>query len=246
MRKIYIGEHDKKALIENYVKENQIEKIYVLGDDVDIEAPNKENIIFKEVIMYKYFYRLLQEIDKNTLIVLNECLQKENRYCLEYNCIRHYLQLTGHILVFNYYPIIEHEEDFAILMDFASENPFLKEPYRYMTNFQNVEATPIKFDITVQRIVVDEKHESEYEELKNKTIAEVRKDPNIIPRRLLRFSEKLNKKQVKQFDSLSTKKHQMNVVINQLKVDEWYYNDLLRWKGEIENVINKVLQRECA
>ena len=88
MGKIYIGEHDKTAIVNKYIADNAVEKVYIIGDDLDVDFENKEHIKFSDTIMYKYFYRLLQEINGKSLIVLNECLKKQNRYDLTYNCIK--------------------------------------------------------------------------------------------------------------------------------------------------------------
>ena len=71
-----------------------------------------------EIIQYKFYYRLLQEIGKDTLLVVNECLRMQNRYDLTYNCLRLFLQQTPHALVFQYLPIIDTIADFMVLFDF--------------------------------------------------------------------------------------------------------------------------------
>lgn len=237
---IYLGDTDKNAVITEFLNSNNIQKIYVIGDDLNIDFENKEYIKFSDVIMYKYYYRLLQEINNNTLIILNECLKKQNRYELSYNCIRRYVMQTENVIVFNFLPIINNEKDFAILYDFIQKNPFLKEKYEYITDFSNVKNGEIDFDFKVENIKIDDNYLILYEQEKEKILNQVNKDPDIIPRRLLKFSEKINKKYIKNFDSLKDKKIKMNIVVNQLKVDKWYYNDLLRWRNEIENITNKI------
>lgn len=237
MGKIYIGEHDKTAIVNKYIADNAVEKVYIIGDDLDVDFENKEHIKFSDTIMYKYFYRLLQEINGKSMIVLNECLKKQNRYDLTYNCIRRYLLQTDHRLIFNYYPIIKKQEDFMVLYDMLQNNPFLKEPYKYVTKFENVEIGKVVFEVDKTDIVLPAQCESEYEKRKEELIAEVNKDPDIIPRRLLKFSEK---EKPKGFDSLSKIKPIMHVAVSQLKVDQYYYGELLNFRKELENAIQRI------
>ena len=79
MGKIFVGECDKLKIIHDYVNKNGIQRVYVIGDDLGIG----EHVKFSDTIMYKYFYRLLQEINTQSLVVLNECLRKQNRYDLD-------------------------------------------------------------------------------------------------------------------------------------------------------------------
>lgn len=237
MKKIYIGEHDKAKIVNEYISDNKIDKVYIIGDDISIDFENKENIKFSDTIMYKYFYRLLQEINKDSLIVLNECLKKQNRYDLTYNCIRRYMLQTDHRLIFNYFPIIKEQEDFMILYDMLQNNPFLKEPYKYITEFENVEVGKVVFEINKTDVVLPDECEVEYEREKENLIGKVNKDPDIIPRGLLRFSEK---KKPKNYDSLAKIKPVMNVAVSQLKVDTYYYNELLNFRKELTDVLQKI------
>lgn len=240
MGKIFIGECDKGKIISDYIKENSIDRVYTLGEDSGFGEHTK----FSDVIEYEPYYRLLQEINKDSLVILNECLRKKHRGDLHYNCIRHYIQQTNHVLIFQYYPIIDKEEDFAILMDFIALNPFAKQPYRYMTDFSGVVVGKVKMDINMREIEIDESYLPLYEQEKEKIISQVKRDPDIIPRRLLKFSEKINKKYVPNFDSLKERKQEMNVVVNQLKVDKYYYQKLLEWKGEVENVLHRIQESQ--
>lgn len=237
MKKIYIGEHNKKKIIERYISENKIEKVYIIGDDIEIDFEKKEHIKFADTIMYKYYYRLVQEINTKSLIVLNECLRKTNRYDLTYNCIKKYLLQTQHGLVFNYYPIIKEEEDFMILYDMIQNNPFLRESYRYITKFQNVEVGNVLFEVNKTSVELPQEIQEKYEEEKEKIIAQVKKDPNIIPRRLMKW---LELRKPKGYDKLTKIKPQMNVVVSQLKVDSYYYNELIKFKEELQNVLQRI------
>lgn len=233
MGKIYLGDCDKIKIINDYIANNSTEKVYVIGDDLELG----ENIKFSDTILYKYFYRLLQEINDKSLIVLNECLRKQNRYDLTYNCIRRYCLQTPHILIFNYFPIIKQEQDFMILYDMIQNNPFLKEPYKYITHFENVIVGSIEFDVKKTDIILPNECIEEYKIEKENIIKQVKKDPDIIPRRLLKFSEK---KKPKGFDRLDKIKPKMNVAVSQLKVDQFYYGELIKFRKELENVLQRI------
>jgi hypothetical protein len=120
---IYIGwpDDEKEGVIRDYAAAHDIGKIVVISPaQFPLTLPDADNITYDEVIMYRTFYRLLQEIDGRTLIVLSECLRTQNRYDLTYNCIRNYLNRTCHHLIFQQLPIIDTAEDFMILFDFAT------------------------------------------------------------------------------------------------------------------------------
>lgn len=238
MAKIYLGEQNKIKIIEDYIKENNIKNVFIIGDNLNIA--NEMYVPFKEVIMYKWFYPLLQSIQKDSLVVLNNILKKRQRNCLEYNCIRHYCENTNHILVFNYYPIIEEKEDFMILYDMIQENPFLKEDYKYIIKFKNVILGNINTKYQVQNIIVDKTFFERYEKLKNDTINSVKKDPDIIPQRLLKLSETESKKQVKDFDKLTDRKPNMKLVANNSKVDKYFFEKYLKWRESVEDVKSKI------
>lgn len=233
MKKIYIGEQDKLKIINDYLANNDIDKVYVIGDDLGIG----ENIKFSDTIRYVYFYRLLQEISQKSLIVLNECLRKQDRYDLTYNCIRRYCLQTSNVLIFNYFPIIKQEQDFMILYDMTQNNPFLKEPYKYMTHFENVEVGTVEYNVKKTDITVSDECVSAYETEKENIIHQVKKDPDIIPRRLLKFSEK-NKPDG--YDRLDKIKPTMNVAVSNLKVDQYYYNELMKFGEELNNVLQRI------
>ena len=116
-------------------------------------------------------------------------------------------------------------------------NPFLKEPYKYITEFENVEVGKVVFEVNKTDVVLPDECEAEYEREKENLIGKVNKDPDIIPRGLLRFSEK---KKPKNYDSLAKIKPVMNVAVSQLKVDAYYYNELLNFRKELTDVLQKI------
>jgi hypothetical protein len=86
---IYIGKTiaEKHSIIQNYCTSNNIKKVVVLtppklGIGLVGGIESIETVKYEDIIMYKYFYRLLQEIDGQCLIVVNECMRTQNRHDL--------------------------------------------------------------------------------------------------------------------------------------------------------------------
>ena len=187
MIRLGLDSAEKHGLATQYTASRRIQHIVWI-------APNEpaayigEWIAYKEVIMYRTFYRLLQEIDGNTLVVIDECLRTQNRYCLEYNCIRQYLNQAGHVIVFQYLPLIDTADDFMILFDFATRSRWKREKFNPELLGETdicVRAIPITFkDITVP---TSERTRQRYQRQRSKLFEEVSnstRDPHIIPRQL--------------------------------------------------------------
>lgn len=121
---IYIGLNDeqKRSEIVRYAQSHGIKNVIVLSDEHFSlrlpELPKIRQIGYKETIMYRTFYPLLEEIDNTCLIVCNEMMRDRNRNCLTYNCIAKYTNQTPHRLVFEYVPIVDERKDIMILLDF--------------------------------------------------------------------------------------------------------------------------------
>ena len=230
MGKIFIGQYNK------FDKIDSSKKIYLIGDDID--GIKSERISFNDSIMYKYFYKFLAEINRDSVVVLNNILKRKNRSALEYNCIRQYCQQAGEIIVFQDYPIIDSRKDFMILYDMIQKNPFWREDYENIDSFENVECNAT-LEIIRHDILLNEKMVDQYEALKEKTILEVKKDPDIIPRRLLKFSERCKTK-FGIFDDMTKLKTVMNVGVSQLKVDEYFYQELKKKEVEFYAVREKI------
>jgi len=191
---IYLGNINKEEIIHKYIKKNSIKKVFILSPDkfyFDIDLNNVEFIEWKNIIMYKFFYRLLQEIDKNTLIVINECLRKQNRYDLTYNCIRHFLNQTNHQIIFQYIPIISNINDLFILFDFDTKTKWKGQIDINLLKNCTIIKNEIKIKINEIKIKTDELFKNKYEKQKNKLINNIGlKDPDTIPRNLYLMSGK--------------------------------------------------------
>lgn len=188
---IYLGLDggDKDSRVSGYCAAHGIEKVVVLSPAkfrFPCSFPNHEQVEYAEIIEYKFFYRLVQEIDHKTLVVVNECLRTQNRYDLTYNCIRHFLNQTRHQLVFQYLPLIDEIQDFMILFDWDTRSQWKREKFRGdLLCETQVEARP-RVPVFHSTIVdTSSQIKAQYEREKEKLIANIGlKDPHTIPRNL--------------------------------------------------------------
>ncbi len=209
---IYLGMDDvaKGDVVARYRAEHAIRKVYVLSPtrfapsfapehmvDPTTQGDGREGLYvdWPDLILYRYFYKLLQEIDGSTLVVVNECLRTQNRNDLTYNCVRNYLNRTPHVLVFQYLPLIDTAADFMTLFDFATQSRWKREPFRpELLREAKIHVEPTAIDIRAERVTIDAKTHAAYAKEKAALLAEVRgdpdKDPHLIPRNLLLVSGK--------------------------------------------------------
>lgn len=191
---IFLGLDDaaKDAEIVRYCAEHAIRKVVIFSPEKYRRAcsfPEHEHIEWAEIIKYKFYYRLLQEIDASTLVVVNECLRTQNRHELTYNCIRLFLQQTPHQLVFEYLPLIDTWDDFAILFDFDTGSRWKREKIgAELLREAKVRVTPVHVELRAVLVDVDAKTRAAYANEKTALLADVRsdpgKDPHNIPRNL--------------------------------------------------------------
>ncbi|MCO5190353.1 MAG: hypothetical protein M9918_19455 [Anaerolineae bacterium] len=178
---------EKHSLATQYTAQYAIQHIVWIAP-VEPAAYLGEWIEYKEVIMYRTFYRLLQEIDNNTLVVIDECLRTQNRYSLEYNCIRQYLNQAGHVIVFQYLPLIDTADDFMILFDFATRSRWKREKFN-PDLFDEVDicVRPIPISFNAIPVPTSKRTKKRYQTQRDKLLREVSnstRDPHIIPRQL--------------------------------------------------------------
>lgn len=209
---IHLGLDDaaKGALVQRYREEHAIRKVYVLSParfaptwaaehmtDPNTQCDGRGGLFidWPDLILYRYYYKLLQEIDRETLVVINECLRTQDRNSLTYNCIRNYLNQTPHVLVFQYLPLIDTIEDFMTLFDFATKSRWKREKFRRdLLAEARIHVAPVPVEIAPVRVPVDDKVRAAYAKEKAALLTEVRgdpdKDPHLIPRNLLLVSGK--------------------------------------------------------
>lgn len=186
----YLGDWDKQKIITHFIENNDVRKVLVihserLKTEYEIPVPH-EYIEYHQTIMYKNYYRLLQWVDKYTLIITDNILMTQQRYQLEYNCINNYINQTPLRLVFNYLPFIEDKDDFMILLDFYNKNLYKGEPFRwdYLKDI-NIQIKPVHLNFNFIPVEIDEKGKADYEAKKEKLFSEIGlKDPDTIPRNL--------------------------------------------------------------
>lgn len=191
---IFIGLDDAEKLAEiaRYQAEHGIEKTVVISADAfPLPMPDAQQVKFSETILYRVFYPLLQTITPGTLIVINECLRTQNRYDLSYNCIRHYLNLTTHSLVFQQLPLIDTVEDFMILFDFDTQSRWKRrsfDPELVLGESQvHVRRLPLAFEPV--NVPTSDRTRERYRQEKERLFRELgNRDPHTIPRNLYLIS----------------------------------------------------------
>ena len=194
MIRLGLDGESKTKIVNEYIKENGITNVFVLTDTRvgKLQIENAEVIHWPQIIKYKFFYRLLQEIGGSTLIVIDEILRTQDRNELTYNCIRHFLNQTNHQIIFNTFPLIDTIADFMILVDFDTRSkskrlPFSKELLSGL-DIAGVQSVP---SFSAINVPVDGKTAKEYSKTKQKLIDEIGiKDPHTIPRNLYLVSGK--------------------------------------------------------
>src|SRR5690625_2453550 len=125
MIRIGFSSQEKQDVIDRYlITHPNIRKVFVYywtRFQSEFRVPDgveREEIQYKYIIEYPFFYRLVEEIDNDCLLVFDELLRTQNRSDLTYNCAHHYANQTEHKIVFERFPFIERPVDFMILLDF--------------------------------------------------------------------------------------------------------------------------------
>lgn len=192
-KKIWIGLGDREKLsrITEYLNQNpSIDKVVYFTENkrkpLEIDFSDVEYRTWADAIMYKYFYPLLEKIDHNTLLIFDEMMRTRKRTELTYNCCHHYGNQTGHILVFEWFPMIEQPEDFMILLDFAF--PYVYKGQPYSPEYLRLPEVTVKNqmeEIVSEKVEITEEIEEQYEEEKERLFKNIgNKDPDTIPRTL--------------------------------------------------------------
>lgn len=192
---IGLTEKQKQDEICKYVEKHGVKSVIVFSPKkFYMELPNLGNvpirqIEYNEVIMYRTFYPLLEEIGKDHLLVVNEFMRTANRNDLTYNCLRHYLNQCGHQIIFEYFPFIASPTDFMILLDFDTDSKHKGSGFSTdILQEANVRCVNHHITLDVQVVKLPEGAEDKYEKKKEELFSNVGKhDPDIIPRKLHNF-----------------------------------------------------------
>lgn len=243
MKKIYLGTCDASHEISQSIASFGVERVFVVGDDIVIDtAVPVERITYAQSIEYRYYYSWLQSIGPTSLLVWNNAMRTVNRYDLHYNCIRKYMQQAGHRLIFERLPIRKSREDFMILWDMMQNNPYLREPYDE-GSFSGIEIAMRDVSVSVEEVPVELTDEEldQYAAEKERIIAGVKKDTNVVPRRLLKFCEALATRHADgKFDSKRIIKPSMRVTVTQTGVDAYYMGEIASYIQELKHVLEKI------
>lgn len=202
MIRIGLNVREKQKEIDNYLKTNEIKKIYCFyfkkfpvkfNANIDIEY-----IEYADIQMYKFFYRLLEEIDGSSLVIMDGCMRTQNRNDLTYNCARHYLNQTTHCIIFEFFPIIANKDDFMILLDFQNKGKYKGQSFDYVfLQSEDIKIKPSRFKLQTINVEVSEKNKEQYEKKRDQLFDNLgNKDPDIIPRNLQLFAGDLKKKAI--------------------------------------------------
>ena len=184
------GAAQKLDVIDRYQREHGIAKTFVLYPKrFPIDAPGvaeSDCIEWADIIRYRYFYRLLREIDQHTLIVIHECLRTQNRHELTFNCIRHFLQQTEHQIVFQRFPIIDTFDDFMILVDLDTRSRWKRERWNSgMLAELTISVSEKRVALRRVDVPTDAKMRDSYARKKRQLIDDIGlRDPHTIPRNL--------------------------------------------------------------
>lgn len=182
------SQEQKQAAVTRYRAEHDVRRVVVIAPaQFPLEIAGAEQLTWAEVIEYVHFYRMLQETDGHTLIVLNECLRTQERYDLTYNCIRHFLNQTRHQLIFQRLPQIDTREDFMILFDFETQSRWKRSRFdaAMVREQAQVELAPLPLGLTCIDVPTSEATRRQYACERERRFAELGAgDPHTLPRNL--------------------------------------------------------------
>lgn len=207
---IGLDDDEKGALIERTCQERGIRKVYVCSPErfapnwapakmtePAVEGDGRRGLFidWPDLQRYIFFYKLMQEVDGSTLLIVNECLRTQNRHDLTYNCLRNFRLQAGHCLIFQRLPVIDGWPDFATLFDLETQSRWKREAVGpSMLGEAELLVTDRRPTLSAIPVPIDAKMVDAYAREREKLLAEVRddvdKDPHLLPRNLLLVSGK--------------------------------------------------------
>lgn len=192
MIRIGLNAEEKKQVINEYIKQNPGLKLIVIFTCEKFPADlydgpiETERYGYKDIIEYKPFYHLLEVIDDGCLLVFDECMRTQTRSDLTYNCAHHYCNQTSRKIVFEYFPFIEKQVDFMILLDFLNKGKYKGKGFddEYLREEDVLmKDNPIGYE--VEYVPIREQQRKNYETKKESLFDNLgMKDPDTIPRNL--------------------------------------------------------------
>lgn len=202
MIRVGLSQREKQKEITEYINKNDIKKVFCFYyKDFPVKYKTEcpiEYIEYANIELYKFFYRLLEEIDDNSLILMDGCMRTQNRSELIYNCAHHYLNQTPHKIIFEYFPIISNKEDFMILLDFENKGKYKGKSFDYSFLYnEDIKMIPHKIKLETINVPITDKDKARYEKKKESLFDNLgNKDPDTIPRNLQLFVGDLKKKAI--------------------------------------------------
>ncbi|MDT8718265.1 hypothetical protein IAI10_16480 [Clostridium sp. 19966] len=204
MIRIGLSQREKQKVITQYISENGIKKVYCFYFK---KFPVKYNVTceieyieYADIEMYKYFYRLLEEIGECSLIIMDGCMRTQNRSELIYNCAHHYLNQTPHKIIFEFFPIIDNKDDFMILLDFENKGMYKGKAFDYAFLYdEDIKMKPFKIKMDLINIPITPKDQERYNKKRDSLFDTLgSKNPETIPRALQLFAGDLKKNAIVQ------------------------------------------------
>lgn len=200
MIRIGLNEKQKQEEIKKYVKENNIKNVIVFSPkNMFMKLPKMDipirQIDYDEIIMYRTFYPLLEEIGKNHLLIANELMRDKNRNCLTYNSYAKYTNQTEHRIAFNYFPIISERKDILILIDFINSQKYKGFGIKDIDISEyDIRCIRKNIQLSIINVPLPDSANDAYESEKERLFDNLEnKDPDTIPRNLHIWTGKFKK-----------------------------------------------------
>lgn len=154
------------------------------------DIPDAEWFDWPQIIQYRHYYRLLREIDRSTLLIVNECLRTQQRHDLTYNCLRNFLQQTERQILFQRLPIIDTFDDFMVLVDLDTRSRWRGQQWSHgMLSEIDIVVAPVPVSLNRIDVATDAKTRDAYAREKRNLIDGIGlRDPHTIPRKLHLFA----------------------------------------------------------
>lgn len=187
---IYLGlnANDKSRVIN--IEAGKYDHVYLFHsddykDDLTINHDKVTKTNYSESYWYRTFYPLMQNIDKRSLVIVNEYIKDRHRKHLIYNCLKGFVNQSGGVLVFQYTPFVYDEADILKLLDF--DNP---DKNRMLSKvepsiFESIQIKRNTFTLNSIDTQLTQSELNKYEKLKNDLFDKLgHGDPHTIPRQL--------------------------------------------------------------
>lgn len=207
MIRIGLSPIEQCQVLDAYVHQHAIQHAVIFSPDAfpfawdGVDGVSHEYVRYTDIIEYAVFYRLLEIIHPQTLLVFHECLRTQKRSDLTYNCAHHYAHQTPHVIAFEHFPMIEQPDDLMILLDYQSPGKYKGRSYRRdLLMAEDIRHVPHHFCLETIALKVSLRDQERYEQRKEDLFAHLGQgDPDTIPRQLHVFAGSLKKGAIEPF-----------------------------------------------